>query len=186
MKIGLDIDDVITNTSEVIESYVLKDKNSEKLQKHMKAIMKGNPTDPEVVSFCMNMYVDAFRAVQPIENAIKVINNLMDQGNEVYLITARGDELDYFKGSEEVTKNFLKNNNVKYSKLIFNAVDKAQLCLDNNIDLMIDDSVEHCEDVANVGVQSIVYTTKVNRDTPTNIDRVNDWLELESEILKRV
>ena len=163
MKIGLDIDDVITNTSEVIEGYVLKDKNSDKLQKHMKAIMKGNPTDPEVVSFCMNMYVDAFRAVKPIENSIKVINNLMDQGNEVYLITARGDELEYFRGSEEVTKKFLLDNSVKYSKLIFNAVDKAQLCKDNGIDLMVDDSVEHCEDVASVGVKSIVFTTKVNK-----------------------
>lgn len=53
MKIGIDIDDVITNTSETIEEYVEKSNNSKKLREHMKEIMKGNPSDPEVIEFCM-------------------------------------------------------------------------------------------------------------------------------------
>ena len=36
MKIGIDIDDVITNTSETIEKYVMNDNNTSKLKKHMK------------------------------------------------------------------------------------------------------------------------------------------------------
>jgi uncharacterized HAD superfamily protein len=54
--------------------------------------------------------------------------------------------------------------------------------LENKIDLFIDDSVEHCEDVNKVGVRSIVFTSRVNKETPTNIERVNDWLELEKRI----
>jgi hypothetical protein len=31
-------------------------------------------------------------------------------------------------------------------------------------------------------VRSIVFTSRVNKETPTNIERVNDWLELEKRI----
>ena len=178
MKIGIDIDDVITNTSEKIEEYVLNDNNREKLQEHMKEIMKGTPSDPEVIKFCMDNYLRVFQKVKSKNNASKVIHNLFDQGNEIYLITARGDNFEFFKGSEEVTKRFLEDNNIKYTKIIFNAIDKAKVCLDNKIDIMVDDSVEHCEDVNNVGIKSIVFTSSVNKTINTTIDRVNNWLEL--------
>lgn len=182
MRIGIDIDDVITNTSEKIEEFVMKYKNSEKLKKHMTEIMKGNPSEPEVVEFCIENYLKVFKKVKIKENASKSIQNLLDNGNEIYLITARGENLKFFKGSEKVTLDFLKENNVKYNKIIFNAVNKAQLCIDNKVDLMIDDSVTHCEDVKNVGIRSIVFTSKVNKNIDTSIDRVNDWLELEKKI----
>ena len=150
MRIGIDIDDVITNTSETIKEYVIKDKNSQKLQEHMKEIMKGNPSDPEIVAFCMENYIKVFQKVKLKDNARKVIQSLLDKGNEIYLITARGEDLEFFKGSEEITKKFLENNGIQYTKIIFNAINKAQLCVDNQIDIMIDDSIEHCEEVKNV------------------------------------
>ena len=182
MKIGIDIDDVITNTSEKIEEYVVKDNNREKLQEHMKEIMKGTPSDPEVINFCMENYLKAFKNVKSKENASRVIQNLIDKGNEIYLITARGDNIEFFKGSEEVTKKFLENNNIKYTKIIFNAINKAQICLDNEIDIMIDDSIEHCEEVKNAGIRSIAFTSSVNKTTCTTVERANNWLELENKL----
>ncbi|MCI8482361.1 MAG: hypothetical protein HFJ27_04765 [Clostridia bacterium] len=141
MKIGIDIDDVITNTSETIEEYVMKNNNSQKLQEHMKEIMKGNPSDPEVIEFCMETYLKVFQKVKLKDNAKEVIQRLLDKENEIYLITARGENLEFFKGSEKVTKEFLEDNNIKYTKIFFNAIDKAPLCIDNQIDVMIDDSI---------------------------------------------
>ena len=103
-------------------------------------------------------------------------------GNEIYLITARGDNFEFFKGSEEVTKKFLEDNNIKYTKIIFNAINKAQICLDNEIDIMIDDSIEHCEDVKNTGIKSILFTSNVNKETYTTVERVDSWLDLEKKI----
>lgn len=182
MKIGIDIDDVITNTSEKIEEYVVKDNNREKLQEHMKEIMKGTPSDLEVIKFCMENYLRVFKMVKSKENASKVIQNLLNQGNEIYLITARGDNSEFFKGSEEVTKKFLEDNNIKYTKIIFNAINKAQICLDNEIDIMIDDSIEHCEDIKNAGIKSILFTSNVNKETYTTVERVDSWLDLEKKI----
>lgn len=184
MKIGIDIDDVITNTSEKIEEYVLKDSNKQKLQEHMKEIMKGNPSDPEVKEFGMKNYVRVFQEVKAKENASRVIRNLLDKGNEIYLITARGENFEFFKGSEEITKKFLEDNNIKYTKIIFNAINKAKMCVENQIDIMIDDSIEHCEDVKNVGIKSILFTSNVNKRTYTTIERVDTWLELENRLNK--
>ncbi len=182
MRIGIDIDDVITNTSEKIEEYVMKDDHRQKLQEHMTDIMKGNPLEPEVISFCMENYLKVFQKVKPKDNAGKVIQNLLNQGNEIYLITARGENLAFFRGSEKVTKQFLEDNNIKYTKIIFNAINKAQLCVDNQIDLMIDDSIEHCEDVKNIGIKSILFTSNVNKKTFTTVERVDNWLELENKL----
>ena len=183
MRIGIDIDDVVTDTSEIIEMFIKADNNSHELQKHKKTIMKGNPSEPEVVSFCKRIYLEAFRKAKAKDNVSEVIKKLLDKGNEIFFITARGENLDYFKGSEKVTKEFLKQNNIKYTKILFNAANKAKLCLDNRIDLMIDDSVEHCEDVRAAGIKSIVFTSKVNKDIPTTIERVDNWLELEEKIM---
>lgn len=182
MKIGIDIDDVITNTSETMEEYVMKSNNSKKLQEHMKEIMKGNPSTPEVIEFGIKNYLKVFQKVKLKDNAKEVMQRLLDKGNQIYLITARGEKLEFFRGSEKVTKEFLEYNNIKYTKIIFNAVNKVQLCVDNQIDVMIDDSVEHCEDVKNIGIKSIVFTSKVNKDINTPIERVNNWIELETKL----
>ena len=183
MRIGIDIDDVVTNTSEIIEGFIKAESNSQKLQKHIKNIMKGNPSEPEVVLFCKKVYLEAFRKAKVKDNVSRVIENLLDKGNEIFFITARGDNSDFFKGSEKVTTEFLERNNIKYTKILFNATDKAKLCLNNKINLRIDDSVEHCEDARKAGIKSIVFTSRVNKGILTAIERVDNWLALEEKIM---
>lgn len=182
MRIGIDIDDVITDTSDVIKEYIAKQKNCKKLKEHMVEIMKGVPVNPEVVQFGLENYIKVFQEVEAKKNASQVIQRLLEKGNEIYLITARGENLDFFKGSEKVTIDFLKDNHIYYTKIIFNATNKAQLCKDNQIDLMIDDSIVHCENVKNVGIKSIVFSSEVNMGINTTVERVNDWLQLEKRI----
>lgn len=139
----------------------------------------------EEVSGIQNIYYEDFeRMVKNKDKDIvkEVIQKLLDKENEIYLITARGENLEFFRGSEKVTKEFLEYNNIKYTNIIFNAIDKAQLCIDNQIDLMIDDSIEHCEAVKNIGIKSIVFTSNVNKNIPTTVERVNNWLELEDKL----
>ena len=77
---------------------------------------------------------------------------------------------------------YLNENNICYTNIIFNAIDKAQLCIDNHIDLLVDDSIKHCEAVRNVNINSILFTSIVNKSLPTTVTRVDNWLELEEKI----
>lgn len=185
MRIGIDIDDVITNTSETMVDYITKYKNSKKIKEHIIEIMKGNPSDPDVVKFCTENYVKIFREVTLKENAKEVMKRLIEKGIEIYLITARGENLEFFRGSEKITLDFLRENMIQYHKIIFNSINKAQLCKDNEIDLMIDDSVAHCEDVRSIGIKSMVFTTEINKNIFTTVERVENWLELEAKINKQ-
>jgi uncharacterized HAD superfamily protein len=185
MRIGIDIDDVVTNTSETIMQSMMNESNNETLkilQAHMKEIMKGNISDPEVLAFCSENYVKVYQMVKLKENAKEVMQRLSSEGDEIYFITARGERKGYFRGAEEATLEFIKRNDLEYDGIIFRAMDKATVCLENKIDLFVDDSVEHCEDVNKAGIKSIVFTSRVNKDTPTSVERVNDWLELEKRI----
>ena len=65
MRLGIDIDDVVTNTSEAIMKSMIKESNNETLktlQVHMKEIMKGNISDPEVLEFCSENYVKVYQS----------------------------------------------------------------------------------------------------------------------------
>ena len=185
MRLGIDIDDVVTNTSEAIGELITHESNPQilkELQQNMKEIMKGNISNLDVLAFCSENYVNVYKIVKIKENAKEVIQRLLNAGDEIYFITARGERMGFFKGAEDATLNFLRENDVKYNDIIFGAMDKAAVCIENKIELFIDDSVEHCEDVNKAGIKSIVFTSRVNKDTPTNIERVNDWLELEKRI----
>ena len=185
MRLGIDIDDVVTNTSEAIGELITHESNPQilkELQQNMKEIMKGNISNLDVLAFCSENYVNVYKIVRIKENAKEVIQRLLNKGDEIYFITARGERMGFFKGAEDATLNFLRENDVKYNDIIFGAMDKAAVCLENKIDLFIDDSVEHCEDVNKVGVKTIVFTSSVNKDVETTIDRVCSWLELEEKI----
>lgn len=180
MRIGIDIDDVVTNTSETMKEYIMNAEDSEEIKKNMVEIMIGAPTTPCAKKFAKENYLKVFENVHMIENAKEVIGRLLNSGNEIYFITARGEE--FFKGSGKITLEFLKNNNINYTEIIFDSKDKAKLCKENHIDLMIDDSVKHCEAVRNEGIKSIVFTSNVNKSIDTTVVRVDNWLELEEKI----
>lgn len=184
MRIGFDIDDVIVDTSASMKEYIIRyDKNGE-LMANIEDIMRGDASTPFIENFFVEHFLEIAKNAKVKENATKIIKKLFDNGNEIYLITARGEQRKIFKGAEALTLEYLKQNDICYTNIIFNAIDKAKLCIDNHIDLMIDDSIKHCEAVRNKNISSILFTSVVNKALPTTVTRVNNWLELEEKIEK--
>lgn len=182
MKIGIDIDDVITNTSEKIKEYLYKYEKSGDGIKHIVEVMRGESPTQNIKNFFNEYMSKIFSCVTIKENAKEVIDSLINNGHEIILITSRGEER--FRNSKETTLEYLKNHNISYSQIIFDSLDKQIACKENDIDIMIDDSVKTCELVNMSGIKTIVYTSKINKNINTNIKRVENWLELEKEINK--
>lgn len=113
---------------------------------------------------------------------MKLYGRFAKNGHEIYIVTARGEERELFKGTQDFTLQYLKSNNIPYSKILFNCINKASICKENHIDLLIDDSIKHCEAVRNENIKSILFTSIVNKSLPTTVERVNNWLELEEKI----
>lgn len=182
MRIGFDIDDVITDTSGSMKEYIIKYDDNGELMANIEDIMRGDASTPFIDKFFMNHFLEIAKNAKIKDNSVRVIKKLFDTGNEIYLITARGEEKKIFKGAEALTLEYLKQNDIYYTNIIFNAVDKAKLCIDNDIDLFVDDSIKHCEAVRNANINSILFTSVVNKSLPTTVTRVDNWLELEEKI----
>lgn len=179
MKLGIDIDDVLVDTSKLMLDYIKNINNNEDILNHMEEIMRGEIPDNIVSKFINSNIANILDNVQLKPNAKKVLEKL-EKNNEIVFITSRGDKK--IKGTEEVTLNYLKKNNIAYKKIIFNAYNKAKICKENNIDILIDDSVKLCEEAQKEGIKTILFTSIVNKNKQTNIKRVNNWLELEKII----
>lgn len=179
MRIGIDIDDVITDTSGTMSKYILKYDKDKKIVPYLVEIMRGEIPDI-AKQFLEDNALKIFSSANVKDNAQIIISKLLNDGNEIYIITSRGEK--NYKGSKKLTLDFLKNNNIKYTKLILNCFEKAKICKENNIDILIDDSVKYCEDYKKIGGQSILFTSEINKSINTDIQRVDNWKELYNKI----
>ncbi len=105
--------------------------------------------------------------------------------NEIYIITGRNN--GEYTNPNELTKWWLNKYDIVYDKLIFtDAYDKhakTVVCLENTIDLMIEDSTRISLDLINNGIKVYTMNTRYNQKEQ-NLDRVSKWKEIYERISK--
>jgi len=195
MNIGIDIDDTISETFETLLPYAQK-YTIEDLKRKSKVNIEGNLTnhfyivyingwnEQEGIAFWKKYYAEVLKKVNIKKFASETINRLREEGHKVYLITSRWDmEHD---NVEEITKKWLEDNKVEYDGLFLNASDKLQIAKENNIDIFIDDSFNHCERMANNSdIKVYMMNSKVNEKlNHDKIKRVFSWPEVYDLIVR--
>ena len=110
--------------------------------------------------------------VTPKEKA-EQIKKLKEDGHTLILITARGGmNRDMIK----VTEERLQQNEMNiFDKYYWATENKDEVCVKENVDIMIDDSVRICSDCIENGITTILMDTPYNRYS--NIQRVKSWKE---------
>lgn len=181
MNIGIDVDNTITDTLPVLKQYC-KEYNDEVIKRDLLINEDGFAvanlyewTQKEKDDFLVK-YIDEIREKAMIKsNAQKVIQKLKQEGNTIYIITARkqiGNRNPY-----ELTQRFLQKNNIQYDKLVVQK-DKKQVCVDNNIKVLIDDEPQNINSVSQV-IPVIVFEARHNQKcNGNNIIKVNTWDEV--------
>ena len=195
MKIGIDIDDVITNTGEMLIAYAQLfniedlDKSSYLEKDKVYTIVNGGAlangcdwTEEQVIAFKKKYheYILSNASIKPL--AKEIIDRLINEGHEIHLITARNkasDLIDSQKASEEL----MSKNKINYHKLVTECLDKLPYCKDNNIDIFIDDQLETCKRVATCGIKVFLMNAlnNVNLDEG-EITRVYSWADIYYQI----
>lgn len=127
-------------------------------------------------------YKNILEESYPMENAASIINDLKTKGNEIYFITARLLNIKNCD-TENITKKSLEKYHFQYDKLIINASDKLKFCLENKIDIFIEDSFDTCKELEEHGIKTFLMTTKMNENIDSGIiERVHNWLEVKEKI----
>ena len=131
MNIGIDIDDTITKTSEEIDKYAKK--YTEETLKRKFELQKIEVFDPiwtkqlynwtteEDDKFWDLYYEKIMENVKPKEDAIEVINKLSLKNNIIIITARRGVKNENIL---KTTEEWLKKNNVNYTKLFIGHKDK--------------------------------------------------------------
>ncbi len=184
MNIGIDIDDTITNSSEVVKEYCYKYDSAyctdNRLIKSFERIIRGFLDDDVVKRFFNDHARNIGNDIKIKENAKEVIDKLRSKGNKIFIITARSDK--FYENAQKFCEEYLKRNNINYDKLITGQTFKIETCKNEKIDLMIDDAIDTCEELAREGIKTILFNSEININKETSVKRVDNWNQLYNEI----
>lgn len=185
MRIGIDIDGVLTD----IEQWQL-DVGGKFFSKYDKSVVNNegyeiteifnisNELDDEF----WNEYLYEYVTKEPSRKyASEVIKKLKDDGNEIYIVTARyltDRDTDDGKRMRKIVVNWLKEQNIYYDEIIFSPEDKKENCKKYNIDIMIEDKVDNINKISSI-IPVICFHAGYNKECKgNNIYRVYNWYDI--------
>ena len=188
MKIGIDIDNVISNfNDELLKEYLKHDKelrNTGIINEDV-FIRYGmfDWTEKEESEFYKNNIERIAKKLQPLNRATETIKKLKEDGNEIIIISGRNN--GEYNNPYKLTEEWLAKYNIVYNKLIltnaYNKEEKANVCKENNIDIMIEDSTQTAVNIEKVGTKVIFMNTRYNKNNE-NFEKVSNWKEIYAEI----
>ena len=119
----------------------------------------------------------------------EITRKLHEEGNEIYIITARVlTDKNTLEGEKmrNIVKNWLKQNNIHYDKIIFAPEDKLEICKENNIDIMIEDKVENINNISKE-IPVLCFNASYNKSCiGNNIYRVYSWYDIYYNVIYKI
>ena len=174
MRIGLDIDDTICNTNEILMKYAAK-YNSEHGNKPLLNPNTNNFSlvygwsDDETYKFFRTYYLDALKEIVPKPNVKEILTKLINEGHEINFITVRNDRECGGEGeAERITKEWFKKYEIPYNNLYLDIKDKATFCVEHNIDIFMDDSEKTDRLVSEKGIVTLMAMNNFNLNFKEN------------------
>lgn len=183
MKIGIDIDGVITHEKKGQQNIWLRALNNYfedniKRKKNVYDFSKAYDLPLEDLrEFLNNKIYEIYSSVEISPNAKDVIDRLIKEGHTIYLITARHKEF------RPLTIKWLEQHQVNYNYL-YHEHDKAELAVENNIKLFIEDNKDNTKNLLDKNIPVLLVNKYHNQDLGDYdlLYRVNNWNDIE-EIL---
>ena len=193
MRIGIDIDGVLTDIGQFVIDYLSKYcvenqieyKIEDKNYDHCKTFQISKEEELDFWKENLENYAIKEK-IRPF--AADIIKKLKEEGHEIYIITARwltNKEDEQGRKMKEIVKNWLKENGVIYDQLIFSKAiqeSKQQEVIDYKIDVMIDDSPNNIKELSSF-IPVICYHTEYNQHcVGDNMIRCYSWYDIYSKI----
>lgn len=178
MKIGIDIDDTLTNTKEqqikYWKVYALKHPKEGYTTEIPKTI---NDFDDSYVQIFWDSYREQL-SFQPSfkKDSSKVLNHLKKEGHVLCVITSRPDEK--YENLHIRLKEWFKENKIPIDIIYTNVRDKGTFCKEHNIDLFIDDDIRHILSAQKYNIKTILF----NKNKDYTGLQTTEWQEIENII----
>lgn len=134
--------------------------------------------DPITYEIFYNLYGEELHhEASPRKNVRKVLNNLYSNHN-IHFVTAREDKM------KNTTYMWLLYHEIPMNSLtLLGSHYKVNTAKDLNCDIFLEDRYENAIELSNAGFKVLLVDCNYNKGPlPSNVTRVNDWLEIENII----
>lgn len=193
MRIGIDIDGVLTNVEQYILDHISKYCVENNIEYNI-----GNSNYDYCKTFNISKEIEKDFWTNHLEKyatnekarpfASEIIKKLKEDGHEIYIITARWmTNVDNEVGNKmrKIVEKWLRENKILYDKLIFSKATKErkyQEIIENKIDLMIEDSPNNINEISKI-IPVICYNAGYNKNCIGNqIIRCYSWYDIYNKI----
>lgn len=174
MKIGVDIDGVVLNFerdlkvhAELFNFIELKRRDETKREEHF-VQKRHNWSDEEKAQFVEKYFISLSKITPFMPGAVEVLKMLKNEGHKLVIISARGGIV---KEMKDVALERFNEVGLVFDDYFWGQGDKLQTAKDIKLDVMIDDSTEHCKTISAAGVKTIYF-----RDVDRPILQENEFL----------
>lgn len=189
MRIGIDIDGCLTDVAKFIADYGAKFCYENNIQFNFKENeydeSKALGISNEDVEKFWNKYLVYYATKYPARKFASEVINKLKEKNEIYIITARNEEglpKEAYGYMQKMVKEWLENQQIKYDKLIFTKDNKLPYCLENKVDIMIEDWDKNILEIA-TKIPVLCFDNPYNKNVEgKNILRVYSWYDILSKL----
>lgn len=175
MNIAIDIDDTLTDSFVYFQPMVSEFFDIPLAFLRENDISYSNlPIElkPRELDFCKKYYDRTVVNTPFKEGASESVKKLINMGHRVVIITGRTTA--FYTDPYKTTADELAAGNIPYDKLIC-TLDKGKACVDEKIDLIIDDLESNLDTAAALGIKTLLFESKANKKIKSRHKRVSDW-----------
>lgn len=180
MRIGIDIDNTMCGTDEIIDTKI------EEYIKEKKMTREEFFSDSKYMEDFYAVKIESIVREDPLKDDFLDVLNKLKVYNEIIIVTARTEDfVKSFKHMREATKEWLEKNNIYYDKY-FDSVykeGKVKVCKDEGIDIIIDDDINNYLAFKEHGIRTLLFDDK--KKYLDIVDRVGSWKEVEEILLNK-
>ena len=181
MRLGVDIDGVLADTLPLwvreLNIYFNKNKSVEEI--HLYDLAKTFGLEhKQLMGFIMEKGQYMMSVPLPIPDAAHYLQKINNE-HYVAIVTARQEMYRH------VTEEWLKRYDMPYNDLLLTGTHKKeQACLEQGLQMMIEDTFEIALDLSTAGLQVLLLDAPYNRRAlPKMVTRVYNWREIYQELL---
>ncbi len=183
MNIGVDIDNVLSNfNEELLKDYLKHDKELRDNGIVNKAVYIRKMFDwseIEEKNYYENNIERIALKLKPIKDCSKYLKKLREDKHTIFIISGRNN--GEYSDPHNMTIEWLKKYDIEYDKLIltnaYEHQEKVDYCIENNIDIMIDDSIHVCEKCEEKNVECMLFETPYNK-SENRFRKSRSWKEI--------
>tara|TARA_Y100000034_G_C6874281_1_gene399565 strand:- start:1080 stop:1640 length:561 start_codon:yes stop_codon:yes gene_type:complete len=185
MKIGVDVDDVLTDFAGDFINFLNKKtgksfKVSDILADDpLSGAYQGLLPEKELDKIFEEFYKTSPYLIMTLIDGSKDAINKLSKKYELHIITARHNKPDTIEWINNNFGNVFKTINFREGRK------KSDICKELGLNIMIEDSIKYAEQCANAGIKVLLFDKPWNKElTHKNITRINSWKNI-SEIMSQ-